>query len=60
MTSRALLILIVGVIAMFGLQRVMSEGGKLPMEDGVVSATTLPLDVETAKVAYQTATFGMG
>ena len=45
---------------MFGLQRVMSEGGKLPMEDGVVSATTLPLDVDTSKVAYQTATFGMG
>lgn len=38
----------------------MSVEGELPMEDGVVSATKLPLDAETAKAAYQTATFGMG
>ena len=60
MTSRALLILILGVFAMFGIHRVMSEGATLPMEDGVVSATKLPLDAATTKVAYQTATFGLG
>ena len=61
MTTRAFVILILGLFAMFGLQRLMSgAGGNLPMEDGVVSATKLPLDEETSKVAYQTATFGMG
>lgn len=60
MTTRAFVILILGLFAMFGLHRVMSSGPNLPMEDGQVSASKLPLDEETSKVAYQTATFGLG
>ena len=60
MKSGTLFVLVPGVFVMFGMHRVMSEGGELPMEDGVVSAKTLPLDEEMSKVAYQTATFGMG
>jgi len=33
---------------------------KLVLEDGSVSATALPLDESTSRVAYETATFGVG
>ena len=32
----------------------------LPLEDGVVSATQLPADEAASKIAYETATFGLG
>ncbi len=32
----------------------------LPLEDSIVSATALPLDLESSETAYETATFGMG
>lgn len=33
---------------------------ELVPENGVVSAKTLPLDEETSKIAFETATFGLG
>lgn len=33
---------------------------ELVPEDGVVAARTLPLDEETSKMAFETATFGLG
>ena len=33
---------------------------KLVIEDGSVSATVLPLDESTSRIAYETATFGIG
>jgi len=35
-------------------------GENLVTENGQVAAVTLPLDLEASKVAYETATFGMG
>ena len=32
----------------------------LPIEDDVVSATKLPLDLDTSETAFETATFGLG
>lgn len=43
---------------MFNLLRSKSE--ILPTENGVVSATKLPADRETSKIAFETATFGLG
>ena len=57
-------ILFLGVICltfMFGLKlsgRQLNEN--LSIEDGGISATALPLDVELANKAYETATFGIG
>ena len=36
------------------------KGEDLVTENGKVDALTLPLDKETSKVAYETATFGIG
>jgi hypothetical protein len=35
-------------------------GEQLVIEDGSVSARSLPLDQATSELAYETATFGMG
>ena len=32
----------------------------LSSEDGTIAALTLPLDRDTARIAYETATFGIG
>lgn len=56
-----LLLAIIGLTFMFGLQlsgRSLNE--KLATENGSVSAKSLPLDVEVADKAYETATFGIG
>lgn len=37
-----------------------APGEILAKADGKVSATKLPLDVKTAKVKFETATFGLG
>lgn len=37
-----------------------APGEALPKADGKVSATTLPLDAKTAKIKFETATFGLG
>ena len=50
---------ITSIAIMFGIKSILNAE-KLVTEDGTVSATTLPLDQETAKVKYHTATFGMG
>ena len=47
------------ILIMFGI-KFINGSEELVTEDGKVSATTLPLDKKTAKVKYQTATFGMG
>ena len=36
------------------------DGEELVLEDGQVSAAVLPFDKATSRVAYETATFGMG
>jgi hypothetical protein len=35
-------------------------GENLPYEDGLISANILPIDEQLSKVAYETATFGIG
>jgi hypothetical protein len=37
-----------------------TDSEQLVLEDGSVSATTLPLDAATSQLKYETATFGMG
>jgi len=39
--------------------RILNSETLVP-EDTTVSATVLPLDRDTSKIDYQTATFGMG
>lgn len=56
--KRLLLLITLGITIMFGFKSLRGE--KLVTEDGTVSAVTLPLDLETSKVPYETATFGMG
>lgn len=47
------------VAIMFGMKYI--RGSEiLVTEDGIVSATTLPLDQTTAEIKYETATFGLG
>ncbi|MGB2402875.1 MAG: hypothetical protein ACPIA7_05635 [Akkermansiaceae bacterium] len=46
------------ITAMIGYNSIAKE--ELVTEDGKVSAKSLPLDQETAKRSYQTATFGIG
>ncbi|MCX8239170.1 MAG: hypothetical protein ACJAT6_000314 [Akkermansiaceae bacterium] len=53
-------LIIGGVIAGLALMAGIAPGEKLPKADGKVSAMTLPLDAKTAKVKFQTATFGLG
>lgn len=52
------LIAVLAVAGFSSLQRMWSED--LVKEDRMIAATELPLDKETSKVAYQTATFGLG
>ncbi len=54
-----LIIIITSVITvMIGYNSIAKE--ELVTEDGQVNAQSLPLDHETSKRAYQTATFGIG
>jgi|AntAceMinimDraft_12_1070368.scaffolds.fasta_scaffold09859_2 hypothetical protein len=53
-------LIILGTVAAFAIMAGVAPGEKLAKADGKVSATTLPLDAKTAKVKYETATFGMG
>ena len=52
------LLIILGVASVAGLQMKLSED--LVSESGTVAALTLPLDVQASKIAYETATFGLG
>ncbi len=53
-------LIIGGAIAGLAIMVGIAPGEKLSLADGKVSATTLPLDVKTAKVKFETATFGIG
>jgi peptide-methionine (S)-S-oxide reductase len=53
-------LIIGGVVAGLAMMSGIAPGEKLPKADGKVSATTLPLDAETSKVKFETATFGIG
>jgi len=53
-----LLLITLSITIMIGYRTLGGE--KLVAENGQVAALTLPLDLETSKVAYETATFGMG
>ena len=56
---RKFIITITSVIsAMIGYNSIANE--QLVTEDGNVNAQTLPLDRETSKLSYETATFGIG
>ncbi len=46
------------IVAMLGFNIIAGE--KLVTENGQVAASSLPLDKETSKTAYETATFGIG
>ena len=37
-----------------------TQAEELVLEDGSVSAKTLPLDAKTSEQSYETATFGLG
>ena len=52
------LLLLLGVGCLAGMQRMLSED--LVRENGAVAAQSLPLDRESSKIAYETATFGLG
>lgn len=54
----SLLIITLIIVVMIGYRSIGGES--LVKENGKVSATTLPLDLETSKIAYETATFGIG
>jgi hypothetical protein len=51
-------LIILGAVASWAVMAGLAE--PLPKADGKVSATMLPLDAKTAKVKYETATFGLG
>ena len=56
---RKFIITITSVIsAMIGYNTIANE--QLVTEDGNVNAQNLPLDKETSKLSYETATFGIG
>jgi hypothetical protein len=46
------------ITTMIGHKTIANE--QLVTEDGNVNAQTLPLDKETSKLSYETATFGIG
>ncbi len=52
-----LLLITLSITIMIGYRTL---GENLVTEDGKIAASILPLDLETSKVAYETATFGMG
>ncbi|MDF1710891.1 MAG: hypothetical protein P1U90_01550 [Akkermansiaceae bacterium] len=51
-------LIILGAVASWAVMAGLAE--PLPKADGKVAATILPLDAKTAKVKYETATFGLG
>lgn len=53
-------LIILRVAAAFLAMAGIANGEVLPKANGKVSATKLPLDAKTAKVKYETATFGLG
>ena len=53
-----LLLITLSITIMIGYRTLGGE--KLVAENGQVAARTLPLDLETSKIKYETATFGMG
>jgi len=53
-------LIIGGAIAGLAIMAGIAPGEKLAKADGKVSATVLPLDEKTAKVKFETATFGLG
>lgn len=53
-----LLLLTLSITVMIGYRTLGGE--KLVTENGQVAAKNLPIDLETSKIAYKTATFGMG
>jgi hypothetical protein len=53
-------LIIGGAIAGLAIMAGIAPGEKLAKADGKVSATTLPLDKNTAEVKFETATFGLG
>lgn len=57
MKLRLMIAGLVGALAIMGL---MSSAETLAKADGTVSATKLPLDAKTAKMKFETATFGLG
>jgi hypothetical protein len=57
-SSMKIRLIILGAIASWAVMAGLAE--PLPKADGKVSATTLPLDAKTAKVKFETATFGLG
>ncbi|MGD1979580.1 MAG: hypothetical protein PVJ98_09310 [Akkermansiaceae bacterium] len=53
-------LMIAGIVGGFAIMAGFAPGEALPKADGKVSATTLPLDAKTAKIKFETATFGLG
>lgn len=53
-------LIILRVAAAFLAMAGIANGEVLPKSNGKVAATKLPLDAKTAKVKYETATFGLG
>lgn len=53
-------LIIGGAIAGLAIMAGIAPGENLPKANGKVSATELPLDAKTAKVKFETATFGLG
>ncbi|MEN8772561.1 MAG: hypothetical protein ABF379_16135 [Akkermansiaceae bacterium] len=51
-------LIILGAVASWAVMAGLAE--PLPKADGKVSASTLPLDAKTARVKFETATFGLG
>ena len=53
-------LMIGGAVGILAVMAGFAPGEALPKADGKVSAKTLPLDAKTAKIKYETATFGLG
>lgn len=60
MSRSAVVILVLSGIGFLFAQRMIRDEVKLPMENGMSSATVLPADRVASEVAFQTATFGLG
>ena len=54
-----ILLMVLGLIMIFG-TRALFGGENLPVYNGISAATSLPADEEASKVAFETATFGLG
>jgi len=55
---RPIFIITLIITIMIGYKTIGQE--KLVTEDGKVTAQALPLDTESSKIAYETATYGIG